>query len=175
MLNKPEIKYPLIYGFSASIFCYFTLILLSNILKINPLGGKKEVAFLFIILAMILAVWQARKAFGGAIEFGKAFGICFFTNLIASILSSAFLYFFLIKQAPNILPEFIANTSKELLNNKAQILKNGISEEAYNQAIDSLKNTNLQSIIMDDFVKKSFLGIIPSILISFYFKRRFIN
>ncbi len=175
MLNKKEIKYPIIYGFAASICCFILLVALQNGFNINPLGGKKETGFVFVILAMILAVQQVRKADSGGITFKKGYGICFLTTLIASFLSVVFLYIFLEFISTQTLSNYVNVTTAELLKNKEQIIKNGISATTFNDALSNIKITNLKSILMDDFMKKIFLSIIPSLMISLYFRRRFIS
>ena len=174
MLLKPNIKYPLIFGFLASICVFISLIILNKALNINPLGGKKEIGIVFVIIAMILAVRACRKANEGAISLRNGYGVSFFTTLIFCAFSLVFLYLFLEILAPNVLPEYISSTQNELMKNKTQIIKNGISEQAYEDALNGIKKTTLQSILIDDFIKKIFLAIIPSFMISLYFKRRFI-
>lgn len=175
MLNKKEIKYPIIYGFLASICCFLLLIILQNGFSINPLGGKKETGFVFVIFAMIWAVKEVRHADGGGITFKKGYGICFLTTIIASLFSVVFLYIFLEYISSDTLPNYISSTTAELIKNKDQILKNGIPASAFNDALSNIKITNLKSILIDDFMKKIFLSIIPSLMISLYFRRRFIS
>jgi Protein of unknown function (DUF4199) len=175
MLNRPYIKYPIIYGFLAGVFCFCFLLFLQIGLNINPLGGKKEVGIVFVIIAMILATSAMRKANGGAIEFRAGYGICFSTTIIASIASLGFLYIFLEIISTNTLPQYIQNTTAELVKNKVQIIKNGISEDSFLEALKNIKITTLKSILIDDFIKKIFLSIIPSLMVSLYFRRRFIN
>ena len=174
MLKKPHILYPIIYGALAGFGCFMFLIILYNVLNINPLGGKKETAILFVIIAMIAAVAQTRKANGGAIEFGKGYTVCFSTSIISAIVSVIGLYIFLTILSKNSLPEYIQYTSNELVKNKAQIIKNGISETDYTEALKNIKITSVKSILLDDFIKKIFLGIIPSLMISLYYRRRFL-
>ena len=175
MLNKPEIKYSIIYGFLAGICCFLFLLFLQNILIINPLGGKKETGIVFLIITMILAVRAVRQKNGGAIDFRVGYGICFLTTLIASITSVVLLFVFLEYISINCLADYVEATTQELLKNKVQIIKNGIAETAYNDALVNIKITNIKSILMDDFIKKIFLSIIPSLMISLYFRRRFIS
>lgn len=174
MLNKPLIKFPIIYGSLAAVFIFFYIIILDKVLLINPLGGKKETGIIVLIGAMILAVIQVRAANGGGLELGKGYMVCFATTIWASLLSLVFLYLFLNFIAPNCLPEYIKATSDELLKNKGQIIKNGISEQDYNEAYKNIQTTNIKSILIDDFIKKIFLSIIPSFMISLYFRRRFL-
>lgn len=171
---KPYIKFPLLFGFLASICVFISLIILNKALNINPLGGKKEIGIVFAIIAMILAVSACRKANEGAISLRDGYGISFSTTIIFSIFSLFFLYIFLQILAPDVLPEYILGTQSELIKNKTQIIKNGISEQAYEDALNGIKKTTLKSILIDDFIKKIFLAIIPSFMISLYFKRRFI-
>lgn len=175
MLNKPYIKYPTLYGVLAGISCFLFILLLQKGLAINPLGGKKEVGIIFLILAMILAVQKVRSANRGAINFKNAYGICFFTTLVTIIISVITLYVFLQFISVDTLPNYIKNTTDELVLNKSQIIKNGITEEAYNEALKNIKITNIKSILMDDMIKKIFLSIIPSLMVSLYFRRKFID
>lgn len=175
MLLKPYIKFPLLFGFLASVCVFISLIILNKTLNINPLGGKKEIGIIFLIIAMILAVSATRKANEGAISLRSGYGVSFSTTIIFSIFSLLFLYIFLQILAPNVLPQYILTTQTELIKNKSQIIVNGISEQAYEDALSGINKTTLKSILIDDFIKKIFLAIIPSFMISLYFKRRFIN
>ncbi|MES2797703.1 MAG: DUF4199 domain-containing protein [Bacteroidota bacterium] len=175
MLNKPEIRYSFIYGLLGGFCCFLFLIFLQNMLNINPLGGKKETGIVFLIIAMILAVRTVRQKNGGAIDFKVGYGICFLTTIIASLTSVALLFVFLEYISINCLAEYVETTTKDLLKNRDQIIKNGIAEMAYNDALANIKITNVKSILMDDFIKKIFLSIIPSLMISLYFRRRFIS
>ncbi len=174
MLNKPSFKFPFLYGFMASICFLILLIFLYIVLNINPLGGKKEVGFVFVIFAMIFSVKAVREANGGAISIRNGYGISFFTNLVFCFFCIIFLYIFLENIAPNALKEYIDTTEAELIKNKTQIIKNGISEQAHSDALKGIKTTNVKSILIDDFLKKIFLSIIPSLMVALYFKRRFV-
>jgi Protein of unknown function (DUF4199) len=175
MLDKPAYKYPLFYGFIASICCFLFLVILHKVFNINPLGGKKEVSIIFLIVGMALAVSAVRKANGGGLDFGSAFRICIFTTIISCFFSLLFLFIFLNYISPNVLPDYINTTTIELAKNKIQIIANGISETDFNDAYSNIKGTSVKTILIDDFIKKIFLSIVPSLMISLYFRRRFIN
>jgi Na+/H+-dicarboxylate symporter len=175
MLNQPYFKYPLFYGILAGIATFLLLLVMQFGFHINPLGGKKEVGIIFVIIAMVLSVSQYRKANNGGLEFGKAFGICFFTTIISGFISLLLLWIFLNIISPNSLSEYINFTVNELIENKIQIIKNGISETDYADALNNMKKTSVKSILEDDFIKKIFLAIVPSFMISLYFKRKFID
>jgi Protein of unknown function (DUF4199) len=175
MLNKPYVAFPVIYGILAGIATFLLLLIMQFGFDINPLGGKKEVGVIFVIFAMIFVVAGFRKSNGGVIEFKQAFGLCFITTLIASVVSMIFLYVYLQTISPTILPEYISKTAQELTLNKTQIIKNGIAETDFNDALTNIKKTSVKSILQDDFIKKLFLSIVPSFMIALYFKRKFIN
>jgi hypothetical protein len=175
MFSSPYFKYPVIYGTLAGIATFVLLIFLQVGLNINPLGGKKEVGVIFLIVAMVAVVSAYRKANGGGIEFGKAFSLCFFTTIITSIVSMLLLYLFLNYISPSSLPEYIAATADQLTVNKDQIIKNGISETDYSDALSNIRKTTVKSILEDDLIKKIFLSIVPSLMISLYFRRKFID
>jgi uncharacterized membrane protein len=175
MLNQPYFKKPLIYGSLAGIANFLLLLVMQFGFSINPLGGKKEVGILFLIVAMVMAVSTFRKTNGGGLEFGKAFGICFLTTIICSFVSIVLLYIFLNYISKGSLPEYILKTANELTVNKIQIIKNGISETDYSDALTNIKKTSVNSILIDDLIKRFFLSIVPSLMISLYFRRKFIN
>jgi hypothetical protein len=176
MLNKPSIKFPLLYGSIIAITNFLFLMVFTKGLSVNPLGGKKEVLSLLLLpIGMIFAVKATRLANGGGLDFGKGFSACFSTTIIACALFFGLLYVFLIYVEPNLITEYINNTSLQMLIDKDQTIKNGISEEVFNDAFENIKKTDVRSIIWDDIIKKILIGIIPSLMISLYFRRRFID
>lgn len=141
--------------------------------QINPLGGKKEPAYVFILMAMILAVRQIRIENKGEISQKNAYILAFSVHLVASLVAMAGIWCLLNFYKPAILSDYVTTTKNILIQNKKQIIANGIDETIYNEQVAALSKTTVGAIAQDDFYKKLLLSIIPCFMISLYFKRKY--
>ncbi len=174
MFSKKNIGVILFYGLISGLCCTATCVLL-DVFKINPLGGKKEPAFVFILVAMVLAVRQIRLNNDGQLLQKNAYFSAFLVNIVASLVAMVGLWWLLEFYRPEILNEYIATTKQILIANKKQIIYNGIDEKTYLEQVAQISKTTVGALMQDDFYRKLLLSIIPCFMISLYFKRTFIS
>lgn len=169
LLNKDFFKIALVWSFVAALLSIVFIYFLYENLQINPLGGKKEVVVVFLILAMIAAnhfYKQKQK-----VSFKVAFSMCFMVSVFTIILTCVFFGFLLESKFPTMIAEYVASTKALMLQNKTQILNSGIDDEAFSLAIKNLNKTDTRAILTDHVIKQLFLGIVPSLLISLYYHK----
>lgn len=174
MFSLKNINVILLYGTIAGLCCTTVCVLL-DVFKINPLGGKKEPAYVFILVAMVLAVRQVRFNNDGQLMQRNAYFSAFLVNIVASLVAMVGLWWLLEYYRPEILHEYIATTKQILIANKKQIIYNGIDEKTYLEQVMQISKTTIGALMQDDFYRKLLLSIIPCFMISLYFKRKFVN
>jgi hypothetical protein len=170
MLNKNYWKTVIYASSGASVVSVLFVVFLYKGLQVMPLGGKKEVVAVFLIIAMLLAclVNKRQKVIS---SFKENFGLCLWVSISTCLFTCIGLWLLFDYSFTNMITEYVMLTEKTLLANKNNILGSGITEAAYKEALINLKNTNMQSILTDHVIKQLFIGIVPSLMISLYFSK----
>lgn len=171
MLNKPLIRVPVFFGLLAGlvVFCYFLLLYGLGYL---PLGSKKEISVGFNVILMGVAVWYYRRTSGeGYVHLWEGLSICYLSNFVAALISGSLIWLFLTYIDPTVLVKYIEENLKIAALTKAEVIKQ-MDEPTYQQLVRSLKTTTPAAVFGDEIIKKLFLGAIPALLISLYFRRQ---
>lgn len=170
---KPIVAVPLRFGLYAggiSIFLFFVLYLLGY----NPLIIYRNFDFSFILLPIF--IYFSIKEFrdfnnDNALEFWQGMSVGFFTYVTIAALSGLFLFLFLEVGDPQLLTGYVADRIQILDDKKEEVVER-LGEIAYNKTYSELKMVTAFHLALDDFLKKLFIGLFLTIIISVLLRRK---
>ncbi|MGF1638828.1 MAG: DUF4199 domain-containing protein [Cyclobacteriaceae bacterium] len=172
-----------------------------SILKQNPLimvGGKYGLAGAFVgMFAMLFLFWLNKNPMiyaryfdvilvpvfvffairefkiyrnQGKLHFWQGMSLGFISYMLISILSGIFVLLLLYGLAPDLFTEYMSNRMALLAESKEEIISS-IDANAYAQTLENLQNTKPWHLALDDFLKKSIIGLFLTILFSIILRK----
>jgi len=168
---KNALKFGVIAGFVCLVYCFVL-----DLLGIIPISGKLFPSNIFILIASIFAVKAYRKNNPDeTLHFWEGLSVCFITALTASVLVGAGLYlFYSTEHGQMLLSQFVVEAVKEYSMAKQQIVKE-TNPEYYNSLIAGIKAIDRTSIAFTEVKQRPLIAILPSIMISLYYRRQYVK
>ncbi|WP_026994600.1 DUF4199 domain-containing protein [Flectobacillus major] len=175
MFNKYFLRTTVLYGSVAGILC-FVYCLALNALGIIPLSGKLFPSNIFILVAVFQAVKTYRKHNPDmTMHFWEGLSVSMLTAIIASVVIAVILYIFYSSDyGHNLIAQFVEQALKEYIGAKAQIVKE-TNLDYFNSLIAGIKAIDPSSIAWTEIKQRPLIAILPSIMISLYYRRQYIN
>ena len=165
-LVRVSLKYGAIGGLLVGalvVFLYF--------MNKNPLSNARY-SDLFILLVFVLfSIREFRDVHNNKVlHFWQGLSVGTITVLIIAILSSVCIVAICMTD-PDLLPGYVAEKIDFVNQNKETLIET-IDERAYRDTIQGLKETSVADMALDDFLKKTIIGLILSIIISIIFRKK---
>jgi hypothetical protein len=160
------IKYGLILGGICIVF--FELYLALG--KV-PLGSGKLPELGFHLILVVAAMYALRMKQGNILYTWEALSVGYFTNLVATVLTTAFLWLGLKYFHIGLIDGYIKELTTMLGSHKTQHIE-AFGQKSYTATLASIKQTNLRDIIVDDFIKKSVFMVIPIFIAALILRRK---
>ncbi len=175
MFNQSFAKNLFLFGSVAGVVCFLYCFVL-DVMGIIPLSGKLFPSNLFVLVAMILAVKNYRKHNPDAIlHFWEGLVVSVLTASIAAVLLALLMYvYFATAHGQSLIQVFIKQALVEYAGGKAQIVKE-TNEAYYNSLIAGIKAISPSSIAWSEIKQRPLIAILPSIMISLYFRRQYVK
>jgi len=169
--NKPLLKVPLVIGLITGLLA-FGYFLGLYALGFTPLGNIRTPDFGIHIITICYACWHYRKKYGqGWLHLWEGLTMGYVINMTAAFITGWLIYFFVTYINPQVFVDYTQEMVQLLMDGKDQLLEN-IGEEEFNKLINEVKANQPATLITDEISKKFFLGIIPILLISLFFRRQ---
>lgn len=170
-ITKPILKIPLLFGLVTGILA-FGYFLALYFMGITPLGNKRTLDFGIYLITMSVACWYYRKHIGqGWLHMWEALTLCYVIMMTASFITGWLIYFFVTYADTSILPNYIGEMERLLLNGKADLVKS-IKEPEFLKLLAEIKNTRAEDLITDEISKKTIISVIPILVISLIFRKQ---
>lgn len=132
----------------------------------NPIGPSKNIADVFIILLFVLFGTIEYSYIDKNFRFWKYMSVGIINYLIVAIISSIFIFLLLTSFAPELHEQYIRERIEMMESNKETFIEK-FDIEKYEQTYEGVQHTKPIHLAIDDFVKKSLIGIFLIIIISF--------
>lgn len=132
----------------------------------NPLGPSKNIADVFIMLLFVLFGIIEYSYIDKNFRFWKYMSVGVINYLILAIISSIFILVLLNTFAPELHEQYIEDRLEMMENNKEGFIEK-FDVEKYKETYKEVENTKPYHLVIDDFVKKSLIGLFLVIIISF--------
>lgn len=170
-IKSPLLAVPIKYGLVGGILSVLIFSII-YVLGKNPLIIYRDFDFSFLLLPIFIAFsikefrdnWNNRS-----LKFGEGMTVGFINYLIVATISGVFIFIFLNIES-FMLAEYISDRSLLIMNIKDDMIKT-MGQEVYQQTYNDLQDTTAYVIALDDFLKKIFIGLFLTIIISIIFKK----
>lgn len=171
MLDQAVVRTGIKFGFFGAL-AGFAFILILYFVGVNPYGQLSWWAFLPIPVVIFRGISSYKKQHNAELGFLKALATGLFIAVIIALLSAVLLYLLGSLTGAEPLQRHISEmkilfgkTSAEAL--KANVLSQKTIDETYRQ----IENTTLTDLVIDDFIKKFFVGFISAIIGAVFFRK----
>ena len=169
-IKNPILGIPLKYGLIGG-GLVIGLILFLYLMDKNPLSNARYSDLFVLLIFILFAIKEFRDVYNNKVlHFWQGLSVGMITALTIAILSSVCIAVICIAD-PNLLPAFVSEKIEFVNQNKASLIET-IDERAYSDTIRGLKETTITDMALDDFLKKTLIGLILSIIISLIFRKK---
>ncbi len=169
-LKNKLISIPLKYGLFGGIITII-LFLIFYFLDLEPLVNIKIVDMVILAIFIFFALKDYRDRFNNReLHFwqGMTGGIISYMTL--AVISALFIMIMTVIIDPDLATNYIESRI-ELLNENKETLVDTMDEDTYLEAIAGVKGTTGFDLALDDFLKKSFLGLFLTIIIAIILRK----
>ncbi len=164
-LKNKLVSVPLKYGAFGGIMVIL-LILIFYFLDLDPLVNIKVADVLILSIFIFFTLKEFRDRYNNReLHFWQGMTGGVLTYLTIALISAAFILLMTVIIDPEMTTDYIASRI-ELLNENKQKLVDAMDEETYLKAVSGVENTTGFDLALDDFLKKSIIGLFLTIIIA---------
>ena len=164
-LKNYLVKVPLRYGFLGAMVV-IVLFLVFYFFDLNPLVNIKLIDVLILAIFIFFGLKDFRNRYNNdELHFWQGMTGGVITYLTIALLSAIFIYLMTVVIDPELTTNYIESRI-ELLNQNRQTLVETMDEETYMEAMEGVKGTTSVDLALDDFFKKSIIGLFLTIIIA---------
>ncbi|MCG8309690.1 MAG: DUF4199 domain-containing protein [Cytophagales bacterium] len=164
-LNRKLVKVPLRYGILGGGVVMF-LFLMFYFLDLDPLVNIKVIDMLILAIFIFFALKEFRDRYNNrALHFWQGMTAGVVTYLTLALVSAIFIYIMTVIIDPELTTKYIEGRT-ELLKQNRQNLVDTMDEATYLEAVAGVKETTPLDLALDDFLKKSIIGLFLTIIIA---------
>lgn len=164
-LVKVAIKYGLI-GFLQ----YAILFVGIYLARANPLVEIGVFDFLLIPVFVFFALIEYRKANAAKMEYVQGMSLGVSMVLILALTSSIFILIFHYFIDSLLLNNYVQGSIELLISNKEKMIKE-MDSSSYEKAYREVRSTTILEIAIDNFLKKSIIGLLLTVMISIILRK----
>jgi hypothetical protein len=161
---------PIKYGAIGGLLLIVLFIAL-DVLDQNPLVNAKKIDILLFLIFIFFCTKEYRDVYNHrSLTFWDGM-LCGSINfLVMAVISAAFILLFTRFLKTGMVDDYIHNTIGYLEDNKEQFLEKE-NVQTYNQLISDVESTTARDLALDDFLKKSRIGIFLTIIVAVILKK----
>jgi hypothetical protein len=164
-LKNKLITVPLKYGLIGGVLVIL-LFMIFYFLGKNPLVEIKLVDILILAVFIFFSLKEFRDSHNNKeLHFWQGVSGGMITYFSIGIISALFILILLVVIDPGITTNYIESRIALINENKEQLVEN-INEQAYLDALAGVKKTTPLDLAIDDFLKKSIIGLFLTIIIA---------
>lgn len=170
-LKNPFISTPIKFGITGAVLI-ITMFLVFYFSSANPLVEMGMFDFFILPIFLFLGIKEFRDTFNNKLlEFWQGMTLGFICYLVIAILTSLFILIFVTVINPEVLDTYIASRLDILEGGKANIIEK-MGEASYQESFVEIQQISLTDVILDNFLKKTMVGMLLTIMISIIMKRK---
>lgn len=171
-LKTPFIYTPIKFGVTGAVL-FITMFLASYFSSANPLLENNGIVDVLILLIFLfLAIKEYRDTFNNKLlEFWQGMTLGFICYVIIAVITSLFILFFVTVINPDVLDTYVVSMLENLENEKESFIER-MGEESYRETLTVNKNTSIWKVVLDNFEKKTIIGLALTIVISVIMKSK---
>lgn len=155
-----------VLGAAFSIIMFFVFIMMGNI----PMVSARLFDFVLLPVFIFLAVKEFKDyQNAGELRFWQGMSVGFVVYFTLGIISGVFLYIYLSTFGSEIFADFVSNEIDKIIQNKDMIVDQ-MGETTYEDVLRSMQQSKVIHVAFDDLIKKSFVGLFISPVISLFMR-----
>lgn len=171
MFQNQLIAVPLRFGFFAGLLTVAMFVVL-YLMALNPFVETRIVDVVLIPIFLFFAMKDFRDLRNGQVlHYWQGMTVGVITYLTMATLSALFILLFLYVIDPTALQGYIDNRIELITTSKSQFVEQ-LGMETYEKAISDVQATTPFTLALDDFLKKSIIGLMLTIMISIILRRQ---
>lgn len=170
-LDNPLFKVPAKFGAfgAAMIIIMFFIFHFSGS---NPLTEMSLFDFFIIPIFLFFGIKEFKDTYNQKLlEYWEGMTAGFVVYFSIAILTSLFIFLFMHLSESDIMDDYIAN-KLEILEGKKDGIIEEMGEETYLESEKGIKGTSIFVITLDNFLKKTFIGLLLTIAIAVIMRRK---
>ncbi len=161
---------PLRYGLLGGIVV-MAVFFLFYFFQLNPLVNLKFIDIFIFGIFIFFCLKEFRDRYnGGELHFWQGMTAGMINYLTIAVISALFILVMTILIDPGLVSGYISSRLDFLELNK-HVLIQTIDENAYNETVEGVKSTTAYDLALDDFLKKSIIGLFLSSIISIILRK----
>ena len=162
---KPIIKVPLKYGIFGSMMVV-VMFLVFYFAGSNPLIEMNTFDFFILPIFLFFGVKEFRDNFNGKyLEFWEGMTVGFIIYATIALLTSLFIFVFLISDGGTLLAGYIQSTAEGFEATRPETIKE-LGEAIYVQELQDIKSTTASIVFLDNLFRKAAVGLLLTIMLS---------
>lgn len=168
--QRPMLRNALRYGLAGALVSILALLLMYFIDR-NPLFYGRYFDIVLIPAFVIFSIRDFKvNQNGGILHFWQGMSTGIIVYLVVALGTAIFILLFTYIISPDLFEAYIEDRL-ELLETKKDHIVQSIDQETYNQTVEGVRNTKPWHLALDDFLKKSIIGLFLTILFSIIFRK----
>ena len=161
---------PLRYGLMGGAIS-IALFLIFYFMDLNPLVNIKFIDLVILGIFIFFCLKEFRDRYnGGELHFWQGMTAGMMTYMLIALISAVFILIMTGAIDPQLVGDYIS-TRLDLIELNKQTLIDTIDEKAYSETVAGVKNTTAMDLALDDFLKKVFIGLFLSSIISIVLRK----
>ena len=171
-ISNPLIAVPVKYGFVGGMLSILVFVLVYQLDR-NPLTvyGNFDFSFLLFPIFIAFSLKDFRDNWNDkSMKFWQGMTIGFINYSAIAIISAIFIFLFLTFIDHTLLTEYISDRSLLIVEMKDEMIKT-MGQAVYETTYREVQETTAYVIALDDFLKKVFIGLFLTIILSVIFRK----
>lgn len=170
-LKNPLLSVPIKFGSFAGILA-ITMFFVLYFMELNPFVESRLMDIILLPIFIFFSLKDFRDVRnGGVLHYWQGMTVGVLMYLLMATISALFIYIFTTWIDPNVLHEYIADRVNLMQESKVQFLEQ-LGEDTYEKAIVDVSATKPITLAIDDFLKKSIIGLMLTIMISIILRKQ---
>jgi len=164
-LKNKLISIPLKYGFFGSLI-FVVLFLIFYFLELDPLVNIKIIDALLLAIFIFFGLKEFRDRHNNRqLHFWQGITGGMVSYISLAIISAIFIFIMTVIIDPELTTKYVESRIALLMENR-QTLVDQMDEETFTRAVEGVKETSGLDLALDDFLKKSIIGLFLTIIIA---------
>ncbi len=159
------------YGIAGGVLA---IILFLSLYQLNesPLSSIRLFDFILIPLFVVFALWEAKRyTLGGYLSYSQGMTVGAVCFIILALVSALFILLFLRWADPELLVQYQQEGLSILQSTSSDIDWSELGTAEHQEAIEKVRSATAYQVALDDFLKKTVIGLFLTSLFSIFMKK----
>lgn len=157
------------FGLSGAGLCLLGMLIM-YLLQVEPVSMNLILGYIFTPIFVFFGIKGFRDGYNnGELFFSQGMTVGFLVYTLMALLSGLYVFVFLQVEVQAF--ETFRQVNLDLMSDNQEVLKEQLTEQAYNDTYTSVSEMSRADVAVNDFLRKIFPGLFFTIIISIILKR----